>query len=98
MHGIFQRSLLLYGGLIVSIFICVAQDTQSTQPTGAIALVAGEPIFDSQLPSSVQGELHRIHQQEYEVRRTALEEIINNKVLEIEAEKKSLSVRELLET
>lgn len=98
MHGIFQRSLLVCGGLIVSIFICVAQDTQSTQPTGAIALVAGEPIFDSQLPSSVQGELHRIHQQEYEVRSAALEEIINNKLLEIEAEKKSLSVRKLLET
>ena len=43
------------------------------------------------------GQLRRFHQQEFETRRAALEEIVNHRLLETEAHKKGVTVDKLLE-
>src|SRR6266851_8230984 len=97
MRKIFQRCSFVCAAHILFLPTCIAQDTDSTQSKKPIATIAGEAIFDEQLPSTVQGQLNRIHQQEFEVRRAALEEIINHKLLETEAQKKAVTVDKLLE-
>jgi len=77
---------------------CIAQDSESAQSKKPIAIIADEPIFDEQLPSTVLGQLRRFHQQEFETIRTALEDVVNHRLLEAEAYKKSVTVDKLLET
>src|SRR5260370_21616501 len=97
MRKIFQRCLFLCAASVLFLPACIAQDTDSTQSNNPIAIVAGEGIFDEQLPSTVKGQLHRFHQQEFEVRRAALEEIVNHRLVEAEAQKKAVTVEKLLE-
>ena len=76
---------------------CIAQDTEIPQSKKPIAILAGEAIFDEQLPSTVLGQLRRFRQQEFETRRAALEEIVNHRLLDAEAHKKAVTVDKLLE-
>jgi len=97
MHRILQRCLFVCAAPVLFPTACIAQDTESTQSKKPIAIVAGEAISDEQLPSTVQGQLHRFHQQEFETRRAALEEVVNHRLLETEAHKKGVTVDKLLE-
>lgn len=98
MRAIFRSCcLFLCGARVVFTPSCIAQDTETPQSKRPIAIIAGESIFDEQLPSTVLGQLHRFHQQEFETRRAALEEIVNHRLLEAEAHKKAVTVDKLLE-
>jgi protein-disulfide isomerase len=69
-----------------------------TSPTQKILLatVAGEPIYEDDLPVQVLGQLQEARQHEYEVMTQGLAETIRQKLLEAEAKKKGLSAEELL--
>ena len=59
-----------------------------------VASIGGEPILDSDLP--VSPEEHNLRQQMYEVRIKALEALIANKLLEQEANRREITVRDLI--
>ena len=61
-----------------------------------LATVDGMPIYEDDLPASVQGQLLAIRNQEYEAKRKAIDSAIEQKLLQVAAEKQGISSEELL--
>lgn len=63
---------------------------------GVVAEVNGAPIMAPELEERLSGRLARLRQEEYEIRRAALEELVAERLLDAEAVKRNLSKDELL--
>jgi protein-disulfide isomerase len=74
-----------------------AQKAETLKPKQAVATVDGQPIYEDELASSVEGQLQPLRTQEYEVKRKALDSLIEQKVLEAAAKKKGLTNDKLIE-
>src|SRR6266550_430135 len=74
-----------------------AQGNNITQGRKAIAIVAGETIYEDQLPALTRGQLEQMRQQEYELKRKALEDVMRQKLLEAKAKRDGLTPDMLLE-
>jgi predicted DsbA family dithiol-disulfide isomerase len=61
-----------------------------------LAVVAGKRIYDSNLPLSTQTQLQQLRYREYQVKRRALVEIVDQFLLDAEAKKKGTSSVKLL--
>jgi protein-disulfide isomerase len=68
-----------------------------TEPAKAVAVVAGEPVSESELLARVDSELTQLRQQEYEIKSRALENLINQKLLAAEAKRRSLTTEQLVQ-
>jgi protein-disulfide isomerase len=68
--------------------------TKSKQP---VATVAGQTIYDEDLTPSIQGQLLRVRSQEYDIKKKALDSLIEQKLLEAAAAKKGIPKDKLLE-
>src|SRR5437879_6448005 len=77
--------------------IALAQNAETSKPKQAVATVDGQTIYDEDLASSVQGQLLPLRNQEYEIKRKALDNLIEQKLLEAAAKKKGLTTEKLLE-
>ena len=86
--------------LCLSLF-CVAAGSAQTSPAAKakqpVATVDGQPIYDEDLASSVEGQLQPLRTQEYEIKRKALDSLIEQKMLEAAAKKKGLTADKLLD-
>jgi len=60
-------------------------------------VVAGQTIYEDDLLPLVQAQLLQLRNQEYEVKSRALENLVNQKLLEAEAKKKGIPIGKLLE-
>ena len=69
----------------------------SSESEDPVAVVAGEAIHDADLLPLVSGQLQQLRQQEYQVKAQALEELINQKLLESEAARQKVTAEELLQ-
>ena len=74
----------------------VAQSAETSKPKQAVATVDGQTIYDDDLAPSVQGQLLPLRNQEYEIKRKALDTLIEQKLLEAAAKKKGLTTEKLL--
>ena len=74
----------------------VAQNAETSKPKQAVATVDGQTIYDDDLAPSVQGQLLPLRNQEYEIKRKALDTLIEQKLLEAAAKKKGLTTEKLL--
>ena len=74
--------------------------TATAAPTvsgiGVVAEVNGAPVMASELEQKVVGRLARLRQEEFEIRRQALDELIAERLVGAEAVRRKLSVEELL--
>src|SRR5712671_3157473 len=75
----------------------LAQNAETPKPKQPVATVDGQPIYDEELASSVEGQLQPLRNQEYEVKRKALDNLIEQKILEAAAKKKGLTTEKLLD-
>ncbi len=75
----------------------VAQNAETPKPKQPVATVDGQPIYDEDLASSVQGQLLPLRNQEYEIKKKALDNLIEQKMLEAAAKKKGLTTEKLLD-
>src|SRR5215831_18527830 len=76
---------------------CFAQATapaKNTQQT--LATIGGQPITEDDLAPYVQGQLRPLREQEYQIKRKALDNLINQKLLEAEAKKKGVATTDRL--
>lgn len=62
-----------------------------------LAIVDGQPIYERDLEGPVASQMLQIHQQEYEIKSKALDELIRKRLLEAEAKKRGVSTDKLLE-
>jgi len=75
----------------------VAQNAETPKPKQPVATVEGQAIYDEDLAPSVQGQLQPLRNQEYEIKRKALDSLIEQKLLEAAAKKKGLTTEKLLD-
>jgi protein-disulfide isomerase len=73
-----------------------AQSAGAPNAKQAVATVDGQSIYDEDLAASAQGQLLPLRNQEYEIKRKALDTLIEQKVLESAAKKKGLTTEKLL--
>jgi protein-disulfide isomerase len=73
-----------------------ASPEASPLPGDPVAEVDGSPITRGVLDQRVKNRLARLRQEEYEIRRQALEELIGDQLLEKEARSRGISTAELL--
>jgi protein-disulfide isomerase len=62
-----------------------------------VATVDGQTITEDELSAAAQGQLRPLRDQEYQIKRKALDNLISQKILEAEAKKKGLTTDKLLE-
>ena len=70
------------------------KDAKSKEP---VAMVGGQPISDEELAAAAEGQLQPLRTQEYEIKRKALDNLIEQKMLEAAAKKKGLTTEKLLD-
>src|SRR6267154_2233593 len=70
------------------------QDSKQQEP---VATVGGQPISDEELAAAAEGQLQPLRTQEYEIKRKALDNLIEQKMLEAAAKKKGLTTEKLLD-
>ncbi len=97
------RALVLTLGFLAALVACRRPSAQAppaaaaAPPSGIVAEVEGAPVTAAELDERVGNRLVRLRQEEYEVRRQALDEIIYDRLLEEEAKKRRLSTQELVQ-
>jgi protein-disulfide isomerase len=85
--------------LLMSAFFAlpsVAQTADTPKPKQVVATVGDQPIYDSDLASSAEGQLQALRGQEYEIKRKTLENLIEQKMLDNAAKAKGVTTDQLL--
>src|SRR5436190_8618938 len=77
--------------------VCVSQAFGQAKQKEPLAVVSGQPIYDDDLLPYVQAQVFQLRLQEYDVKSKALENLVNQKLLEAEAKKKGISTEKVLE-
>jgi protein-disulfide isomerase len=77
--------------------LSMAQKTATSKSNEPLAVVGGQPITEDDFAPLVQGQLRPLREQEYQIKKKALENLINQRVLEAEAKKRGVSTEKLLE-
>src|SRR5712672_4131737 len=90
----------LFGMLLVSLSLVAnlqAQTPETGKPKQPLAMIDGQAINDDDLLPYVQAQLRPLREQEYQIKKKALDNLINQRLLEAAAKKKYLSTEKLLE-
>src|SRR5713226_1743761 len=75
----------------------LAQTTSPTRQKEPLAVVGGQTIYDDDLVPFVQAQVFQLRLQEYDVKSKALQNLVNQKLLEAEAKKKGIPTEKVLE-
>lgn len=73
-----------------------AQNSDAPKPKQPVATVLGQTIYEDELLQSVRGQLFPLRNQEYQIEKGTLDTLIEQKLLEAAAKKKSLETEKLL--
>src|SRR2546425_12012969 len=76
---------------------CCAQAAPQGKAGGPIAMVAGQPIYEQDVIQSLGPQLLQLRNQEYQLKSKALDDLIRQKLIEAEANKRGISAQDLLE-
>jgi protein-disulfide isomerase len=76
---------------------CSAQSTHPSNPGQPLATVGGQPIYEQDLQPTLGAKLLQLRSQEYQAKNAALQDLIRQKLLEAEAQKRGVSVDKLQE-
>jgi protein-disulfide isomerase len=80
----------------LSFSTALAQRPVSTEIRQPVAMVAGKTIYEEDLLPSIQGQLLPLRNQEYEIKKKALDGLIEQRLLEAAAQKKGLTTEQFL--
>jgi protein-disulfide isomerase len=76
---------------------CLAQSSGPAKSTETLATVGGQPITEDDLLPSVASKLISLRNLEYQMKKQALDNLIDQKLLEAEAKRKGISADKFLE-
>jgi len=96
----FAPSCFAQSSVSVSVKRAEVQPAPAANPgkTGPpLATIDGQAITEEELAPLVEGQLRSVREQEYQVKRKALDTLIGQRVLEAEAKKKGLTTEKLFE-
>jgi protein-disulfide isomerase len=81
----------------LAVATCFAESPAEQAAKGApVAIVEGQPILEDELSPLIEGQLRRLRFQEYQARRKALDDLINQKLVAAKAKQKGLTSEEFL--
>src|SRR5213079_3190535 len=83
--------------LFLGCAVCASQTFGQAKQKQPLAVVAGQPIYDEDLLPFVQAQVFQLRVQEYDVKSKALDNLVNQKLLEAEAKKKGIPTEKVLE-
>ncbi len=69
--------------------------TPSSSDDPPVAIIDGKPVLASELTAASQGQILNFRKQEYDIKRRALDAVIDQKLLEAEAARRSMTVSQL---
>lgn len=88
-------------GVCLFAFFCgTAVSAQNRDPAKAkqpVAIVGGQTLYEDDLSPSVRGQLFQLWNQEYEIKKRALDTLIDQKLLESAAKKKGFTAEQLFQ-
>jgi len=87
--------IVVLAALTAVYFSRTAADSQTPNP--ALAIVAGQTIYENELLPLIEGDLRRLRSEEYDIKIHALDKMIGEKLLEAEAKKRNIPKEKLLE-
>ena len=88
----------LYSALFAFLVLPIFSSGQSAPPSKQpLATVDGQPLTDEDLAPYVQSQLRPLREQEYQIKKKALDTLITQRILEVEAKKKGLTTDKLPE-
>src|SRR5437867_10054378 len=77
--------------------VCASQAFGQAKQREPLAVCAGQPIYDDDLLPFVQAQVFQLRLQEYELKSKALENLLNQKLLEAAANRRGIPNAKLLE-
>jgi protein-disulfide isomerase len=93
-----SHSRLLFT-LLISTLCAATSVAQNTSPANAkqpVATVNGQSIYEEDLAPAIEGQMATLRNQEYEIKRKALDSVIDQKLLDAAAQKKGVTTEQLL--
>jgi len=98
MPTIISKVSRLYLACLILATIAHAQTSDPPKPAKEpVATIAGQPIYEDELQSAVTPKLAQLRNQEYQIKKQALDNLIDEKLIQAEAKKKGVSTDKLLE-
>ena len=98
MPTIISKVSRLYLACLILSSIAHAQAPDPPKPAKEpVATIAGQPIYEDELQQSVTPKLAQLRNQEYQIKKQALDNLIDEKLIQAEAKKKGVSTDKLLE-
>jgi protein-disulfide isomerase len=94
------RTHVVFGAVLVCsalLSVSAAQVPDSTGSQASVAVVNGQSIYETELAAAAAAQLRQLYNQEYQVRKDALEGLVNQKVIQGEASRKGVPADKLLE-
>jgi protein-disulfide isomerase len=91
-----KRFAVLFSSVFLAA-ICAAQSPAPAKNTFPLATVDGQAVTDDDLAPYVASQLRPLLEQEYQIKKKALDNLINQKLVDAEAKKKGLTAEKLYE-
>jgi protein-disulfide isomerase len=91
-----KNSFLLLSCFFIAAAASLCQTSDAPKAKQPVATVDGQTIYDEDLAASVRGQLLPLRNQEYEIKKKALDNLIEQKLLEAAAKKQGLTTEKLL--
>ena len=88
-----QASAVLFCSVLVA--TCVAQANSPLDTNGTVATLNGQPITEQDLAPELGSKILQLRNQQYQLQSKALEQVIEQRVLEEEAKRHGISVEKL---
>jgi protein-disulfide isomerase len=95
--GIFQTAAPLAAGSNKDASPCAQGTGASQQDPNVLASVDGMPITQDEVDYQIESQLAELYDRIYEIRKRSLDNLIDRKILSLEAEARGLSVEELVD-
>src|SRR5580765_3207294 len=82
-----------YAALVCCLFVpsAVWAQTHGAKQNVPVAIVDGQTIYEDDLLPSIQGQLMPLRKQEYDIKKKALDDVIQQKLLDAAAKKKGMT-------
>jgi protein-disulfide isomerase len=85
--------------LLISAFLvapALTQNSDTPKPKQAVATIGDQTIYDTDLAAAAEGQLQPLRSQEYDIKRKALDSLIEQKMLDNAAKAKGITTEQLL--
>src|SRR5437667_10897968 len=82
--------------LLLGSAVCASQTFGQARQKEPLAVVAGQPIYEDDLLPFVQAQMFQLRAQEYEAKSKALENLVNQKLLQAQTRKKVIPTEKVL--